>query len=61
MLHIMSWTNGSIARGAVRSGLAVLSIGAMVLAYIVHLLLLLSEGRHIECIALAVAVEGQAY
>ena len=34
-----------------------LNIGAMVLAYIVHLLLLLSEGRHIECIALAIAVE----
>ena len=60
-VHVLSWANAQIARGAVRSGLAMLNIGAMVPSYIVHLLLLLSEGRHIECIALAVAVEGQAY
>ncbi len=38
-----------------------LNIGAMVPSYIVHLPLLLSEGRHIECIALAIAVTWQAH
>ena len=78
IVHILIWTNGSIARGADRGGLAMLNIGAMVLSYIVHCYRLLLHGRHgargriavgrqalvgrhIERVALAVAVTRQAH